>query len=80
MSDKWTCLIGVARGNYYNDKLDLARYNLKQTCKILNKFMYRRVAKTPYPTRLSKNGVKISNPVDIANNLLYQQIWGVSYH
>ena len=45
INDKWTCLIGVARRNYYNDKLHLASYKLKQIFKILNKLMYRRVAK-----------------------------------
>ena len=43
----------------------MARSNLKQTWKILNEVISRRVAKAPYPASFSKS----SNPVDIANNL-----------
>ena len=42
----------------------MARSNLKQTWKILNEVISRRVAKARYPASFSKN----SNPVDIANN------------
>ena len=63
-----TCLTCVARRNYYNRKLDKARSNLKQTWKILNEVINRQNVKAPYPTSFSKNGVKISNPVDITND------------
>ena len=46
----------------------MARSNLKQTWKILNDVINRRNVKAPYPASFSKNGVKISNPVDIAND------------
>ena len=46
----------------------MARSNLKQTWKVLNEVINRRIAKAPYPASFSKNGLKISNPVDIANN------------
>ena len=46
----------------------MARSNLKQTWKILNEVINRQNVKAPYPTSFSKNGVKISNPVDIAND------------
>ena len=63
-----TCLIYVARTNYYDKKLDMARSNLKQTLKILNEVINRQNVKAPYPASFSKTGVKISNPVDIAND------------
>ena len=63
-----TCLICVAGRNYYDEKLDMARSNLKQTWKILNEVINRRNVKAPYPASFSKNGVKISDPVDIAND------------
>ena len=44
----------------------MARSNLKQTWKILNEVINRQNVKAPYPASFSKNGVKISNPVDIA--------------
>ena len=40
----------------------MARSNLKQTWKILNEVISRRVAKAPYPASFSKS----SNPFDIA--------------
>ena len=64
-----TCLVRVARKNYYDNKLDKARSNLKQTWKILNEVINRRVAKSTYPAfSFTRNGMKISNPTDIANN------------
>ena len=54
-----TCLIYVARRNYYDKKLDMARSNLKQTLKILNEVINRQNVKAPSV---------ISNPVDIAND------------
>ena len=45
----------------------MARSNFKQTWKILNDVINRRIAIVLYPASFSKNGVKISNPVDIAN-------------
>ena len=45
----------------------MTRSNLKQSWKILNEVINRQVAKAPYPASRSKNGVKISNPVDIGN-------------
>ena len=63
-----TCLIYVARRNYYDKKLDMARSNLKQTLKILNEVINRQNVKAPYPASFSKTGVKITNPVDIAND------------
>ena len=44
------------------------RSNLKQTWKILNEVIKRRVAKSPYPASFTKNGMEISNPTDVANN------------
>ena len=58
----------MARRNYYSKKLDTARSNLKQTWKILHEVINRRIAKAQYPASFYKNGVKISNPVDIADN------------
>lgn len=49
-----TCLICAARRNYYDEKLDMARSNLKQTWKILNEVVNRRVAKASYPASFSK--------------------------
>ena len=63
-----TCLVRVARKNYYDNKLDKARSNLKQTWKILNELINRRDAKSPYPASFTKNGMEISIPTDIANN------------
>ena len=63
-----TCLICVARRNYYDEKLDMARSNLKQTWKIINEVINRQNVKAPHPASFSKNRVKISNPVDIAND------------
>ena len=52
-----TFLIRVDRRNYYNKKIDMARSNLKQTCKILNGVINRQVAKAPYPViTLPKSG------------------------
>ena len=65
--NKLTCLIRVATRNYYNKKIDMVRSNLKQTWKIPNEVINRRIAKAPYPASFSKNGEKINNPVDIAN-------------
>ena len=42
---KLTCLVRVARKNYYDNEVDKARSNLKQTWKILNELINRRVAK-----------------------------------
>ena len=47
--------------------MDKARSNLKQTWKILNEVINRRVAKSPYPASFTKNTMEISNPTDIAN-------------
>lgn len=66
--NKLTCLVRVARKNYYDNKLDKARSNLKQTWKILNEVINRRVAKSLCPGSFTKNGMEISNPTDIANN------------
>ena len=64
-----TCLVRVARKNDYDNELDKARSNLEQTCKILNEVINRHVAKSTYPATLfTRNGMKISNPTDIANN------------
>ena len=64
--NKLTCLVRIARKNYYDNKLDKARSNLKQTWKILNEVINRRVAKSPYPASFTKNKMEISNPT--ANN------------
>ena len=66
--NKLTCLVHVARKNYYDNKLDKARSNLKQTWKILNEVINRRVAKSLCPRSFMKNVMEISNPTDIANN------------
>ena len=66
--NKLTCLVRIARKNYYDNKLDKARSNLKQTWKILNEVINRRVTKSPYPGSSIKNEMEISNPTDIANN------------
>ena len=66
--NKLTCLVRIARKNYYDNKLDKAKANLKQTWKILNEVINRRVAKSPYPASFTKNEMEISNPTDIANN------------
>ena len=66
--NKLTCLVRVARKNYYDDKLDKARSNSKQTWKILNEVINRRVAKSLCLGSFTKNGMEISNPTDIANN------------
>ena len=63
--NKLTCLVRIARKNYYDNKLDKARSNLKQTWKILNEVINRRVAKSPYPASFTKNELEISNPTDI---------------
>ena len=47
--------------------MDKARSNLKQTWKILNEVINRRVAKSPYPASFTKNVREIRNPTDIAN-------------
>ena len=52
-----------------DNKLDKARSNLKKAWKILNEVINRRVAKSPYPAIFTKNGMEISNPTDIANNI-----------
>ena len=52
--NKLTCLVRVARKNYYENKLDKARSNLKQTWKILNEVINKRVAKSPYPASFTK--------------------------
>ena len=52
-------LIRVAK-NYYNDKLDESKSDLKQTWKILNEVLNRRIAKTQYPANFTNNGVNIS--------------------
>ena len=59
--NKLTCLVRIARKNYYDNKLDKARSNLKQTWKILNEVINRRVAKSPYPASFTKNEMEISN-------------------
>ena len=46
----------------------MARSKLKQAWTVLNEVINRRIAKAPYPASFFKNGVKIGNPVDIANN------------
>ena len=66
--NKLSCLVHVARKNYYDNKLDKARSNLKRTWKILNELNNRHVTKSPYPASFTKNGMEISNPTDIANN------------
>ena len=65
--NKLTCLVRIARKNYYDNKLDKARSNLKQTWKILNEVINRHVTKLPYPASFTKNEMEISNPSDIAN-------------
>ena len=60
--NKLACLVRVARRNCYNNRLDKARSNLKQTWKILNEVIKRRVAKAPYPGSFTKNGMEIRNP------------------
>ena len=57
--NKLTCLVRIARKNFYDNKLDKARSNLKQTWKILNEVINRRVAKSPYPASFSKNEMEI---------------------
>lgn len=59
LKNKLTCLVRVARRNYCTSKLDITKSTL------INK----RVAKAPYTVSFSNHRVKISNPVDIANNL-----------
>ena len=59
--NKLTCLVGVARKNYYDNKMDKARSNLKQTWKILNEVINGRVAKSLCPGSFTKNGMEISN-------------------
>ena len=58
--NKLATLIRVAKKNYYNDKLDESKSDLKQTWKILNEVLNRRIAKTQYPANFTNNGVKIS--------------------
>ena len=50
--NKLTCLVRIARKNFYDNKLDKARSNLTQTWKILNEVINRRVAKSPYPAKI----------------------------
>lgn len=52
--------------NYYNDKLDKSKSNLK----ILNEVLNRRIFKTPYPANFTTCNivVKISNHADIAKS------------
>lgn len=50
--------------NYYNDKLDKSKSNLK----ILNEVLNRRIVKAPYPANFTNIVVKISNLADIANS------------
>lgn len=59
--NKLTCLVRVARKNYYDNKMDKARSNLKQTWKILNEVINRRVAKSLCSGSFTKNGMEISN-------------------
>ena len=59
--NKLTCLVRVARKNYYDSKMDKARSNLKQTWKILNEVINRRVAKSLCSGSFTKNGMEISN-------------------
>ena len=65
LENKLTCLVRIASKNYYDNKLDKARSNLKQTWKIVNEVISRRVAKSPYPASFTKNELEISNPTDI---------------
>ena len=44
--NKLTCLVRIARKHYHDNKLDKARSNLKQTWKIVNEVISRRVAKS----------------------------------
>ena len=64
--NKLTCLVRIARKNYYDNKLDKARSNSKQTWKILNEVINRCVAKSPYPASFTKNEMEISNPTDLS--------------
>ena len=48
--------------------MDKARSNLKQTWKILNEVINKRVAKSPYPASFTKNGMEISSLTDLAHN------------
>ncbi|CAH3032568.1 unnamed protein product [Porites lobata] len=54
-------LDGTEKKNYYDNKMDKARSNLKQTWKILNEVINRRVAKSLCPGSFTKNGMEISN-------------------
>lgn len=58
--NKLTCLVCIARKNFYDNKLDKARSNLKQTWKIPNEEINRRVAKSPYPARFTKMKWKLA--------------------
>ena len=53
-------LFGVAKKNYYNDKLDKSKSDLKQTWQILNEVLSRSFTMTPYPANFSNNGEKKS--------------------
>ncbi|CAH3032566.1 unnamed protein product [Porites lobata] len=54
-------LDGTEKKNYYDNKMDKARSNLKQTWKILNEVINRRVAKSLCSGSFTKNGMEISN-------------------
>ena len=58
--NKLTCLVRIARKNFYDNKLDKARSNLKQTWKILNEVINWRVAKSPYPASFTKMKWKLA--------------------
>ena len=65
--NKLNHLLKISKRNHYDDKLENAKGNLKQTWKILNEIINKRKTRSKMPSTFIHNNQEISDPFRIAN-------------
>ena len=66
-SNKLNTLIRIAERNYYDERFDLAKNNLKDTWKIINEVIDKSKRKSSLPNTFNHGNKTLSDPLEIAN-------------
>ena len=66
-SNKLNTLIRIAKRNYFDERFDLAKNNLKETWKIMNEVINKSKRKSPLPNTFNHGNKTLSDPLEIAN-------------
>jgi hypothetical protein len=60
-------LLRIAKATYFDEQLKIAKYDMKQTWKIMKKAMNTDVAKTPIPDHFKINNMKVDDKKQIVD-------------